>query len=83
MYRVNTVSLFVYERQVNLMKAYNESMYWMENEAWFRINSERDCMELTPEAPPRAVESFRLYLLRNDLPVDEGVIPGERYVPMV
>ena len=39
-------------------------------------------MELTPEAPQRAVENFWLYLLRNDLPVDEGVIPGDRYVPM-
>ena len=83
MFRVNTVSLFVYERQVIFMRAYNESMYWMENEAWFRINRERDCMELTEEAPPRAVESFRLYLLRNDLPLNEGVIPGERYVPTV
>ena len=58
------------------MTTNNESMYWMENKDWYRINRERDCMELTPEAPPRAVESFRLYLLRNDLPVRDFVILG-------
>ena len=65
------------------MKAHDESLYWMENESWFRIDKERDCIELTAEAPPRAVESFRLYLLKNDLPVEDGVIPGDNYVSTV
>ena len=58
------------------MRANIESMYWMENDEWYRINRERDCIELTPEASPRAVESFRLYRLRNDLPVRAFGIPG-------
>ena len=65
------------------MKACDESLYWMEDESWFRIDKEKDCIELTPEAPPRAVESFRLYLLKNDLPVEDGVIPGDNYVSTV
>ena len=65
------------------MKAHDESLYWMEDESWFRIDKERDCIELTAEAPPRAVESFRLYLLKNDLPVEDGVIPGDNYVSTV
>ena len=58
------------------MKAWDEAMYWKTNEAWYRANYETDRYELTPEAPERAVESFRLYLLRNDLPVDEVIIPA-------
>ena len=65
------------------MKAHDESLYWMEDESWFRIDNERDCIELTAEAPPRAVESFRLYLLKNDLSVEDGVIPGENYASTV
>ena len=53
------------------MKAYDESMYWMRNDDWFTINHERDCFELTDAAPQRAIESFRLYLIRNDMPVDQ------------
>ena len=65
------------------MRAYDKSLYWMEDESWFRIDKERDCIELTAEAPPRAVESFRLYLLKNDLPIEDGVIPGNNYVSTV
>ncbi len=43
----------------------------------FRLNKENDCIELTASAPQRAVESFQLYLLRNDLPVEDMVIPDE------
>ena len=65
------------------MKAHDESLYWMENESWFRIDKEMDCIKLTAKAPPRAVESFRLYLLKNDLPVEDGVIHGDNYVSTV
>ena len=56
------------------MKVHDESMYWMENEDWFIINEEKDCFELTQSAPPRAVNSFMLYLRRNDLPITDAVI---------
>ena len=46
------------------MKAYDEAMYWMRNDEWFTVNHDKDCFELTDAAPPRAVESFKLYLLR-------------------
>lgn len=62
------------------MKAYDEAMYWMRNDEWFTVDSERDCFELTDAAPQRAVESFRLYLLRNDLPVSLAVRPSEREI---
>lgn len=42
-----------------------ESMYWMSDEEWYRINEETGCFELTDEAPERAVESFKLYCERN------------------
>jgi len=38
-----------------------ESMYWWSNESWYRINKEKDCFELTDEAPEEARESFELY----------------------
>ena len=60
------------------MKAYDEAMFWMRNDEWFTVNHEKDCFELTDAAPPRAVESFKLYLLRNDLPVADAVRPSER-----
>ena len=64
---------------MRIVKAHDESMYWMSNEDWFRINHERDCFELTPKAPKRAAESFRMYLLINDLPVEEDpVLKGLR-----
>lgn len=33
-------------------------LYWMTNEKWYRINEEKDCFELTAEAPARAIRSF-------------------------
>ena len=65
---------------MNNMKAYDESMYWMTNDKWFRINHERDCFELTDEAPQRTVESFKMYLLRNDLPILDASPSRERIV---
>ena len=43
------------------MKPYNEAMYWRTNPKWYKANYETDKYELTPLAPPRAVESFRLW----------------------
>lgn len=53
------------------MKRYDEAMYWMENEDWYRVNYEKDRFELTQSAPPKAVDSFKLYMLRNDYPIEE------------
>ena len=62
------------------MKVHDEAMYWMRNEEWFIVNEEKDCFELTDAAPQRAVDSFRLYLLRNDRPISEAVRPCDRIV---
>ena len=64
------------ERQVNRMKSYSEAMYWRTNEKWFVINIEKDRFELTKAAPPRAIESFRMYLRQNDLPDNPIPING-------
>lgn len=42
-----------------------EYMYWMSNDDWYRINKEKQCFELTDEAPERAVKSFEMYCERN------------------
>lgn len=60
------------------MKAYDEAMYWKRNKKWYNVNLEKNCFELTDEAPERAVDSFKMYLLRNDRPITEAVRPGDR-----
>ena len=50
------------------MKSYSEAMYWKKNKAWYVANYDKDRYELTKAAPPRAIESFRMYLRQNDLP---------------
>lgn len=52
------------------MKSYSEAMYWRTNEDWFVVNYEQERFELTRMAPPRAIDSFRLYLRENNLPED-------------
>ncbi len=52
------------------MKAYNEAMYWMENKDWFIANEEKDRFELTKNATPRAIASFRMWLRQNGHPDD-------------
>ena len=52
------------------MKSYSEAMYWKTDRAWYVVNRERNRFELTRSAPPRAVNSFRLYLMENNLPED-------------
>lgn len=44
-----------------MMTAKKEFMYWRTNKEWYRINSEKDCFELTDKAPERARKSFELY----------------------
>lgn len=43
------------------MNANREPLYWKSNETWYRINEEKDCFELTDQAPPRAIKSFESY----------------------
>ena len=38
-----------------------EMFYWWTNEDWYRINREKDCFELTEQAPERAIRSFDMY----------------------
>ena len=38
-----------------------EMFYWQTNPDWFTINKEKDCFELTEDAPERAVRSFDMY----------------------
>ena len=49
------------------MKSYSEAMYWKTNKKWYKANMETNSYELTSLAPPRAIESFRLYLKQNKL----------------
>ncbi|MEF2767732.1 MAG: hypothetical protein U0O05_08490 [Dorea phocaeensis] len=48
-----------------MMTADREFMYWKTNDSWYRINYEKDCFELTEEAPERARKSFELYKERQ------------------
>ena len=52
------------------MKSWSEAMYWATNEEWFALNHELERFELTRMAPPRAIDSFRMYLRQNNLPDD-------------
>lgn len=47
------------------MKSFSEAMYWKTNKKWYKANYEKDCYELTQFAPPRAIESFKLYIKNN------------------
>lgn len=47
------------------MTANREMMYWHSNKEWYRVNTEKDCYELTDKAPQRAVESFEMYKKQN------------------
>lgn len=43
------------------MKRNSERVYWMTNEDWYTVNHEKDCFELTDDAPPRARRSFAMW----------------------
>ena len=60
------------------MRSYSEAMYWRTNEEWFVVNYEKERFELTKMAPPRAIDSFRLYLRENNLPEDPLPINYQR-----
>jgi len=49
------------KRDGYMMTAKKEFMYWRTNKEWYKINSEKDCFELTDKAPERARKSFELY----------------------
>ena len=50
------------------MKSWREAMYWKTDRSWYVVNYNLDRFELTKLAPPRAIDSFRLYLKENNLP---------------
>ena len=60
------------------MRANDEAIFWMRNDDWYRVDDERDCLELTSQAPQRAIDSFRLYLERNNLPTTPLVLRGDQ-----
>ena len=47
------------------MKSYSEAMYWKTNKKWYTANIDTNSYELTKLAPPRAIESFKLYFKQN------------------
>lgn len=47
------------------MRPYSEAMYWLTNDKWYKANHVTGRFELTKAAPPRAIESFRLYKKQN------------------
>lgn len=44
-----------------------ESMYWVKNKEWYRVNREKGGIELTDKAPERARKSFEMYRERNNM----------------
>ena len=38
-----------------------ERVFWLTNPSWYRINEEKDCFEMTDEAPAKAKLSFELW----------------------
>ena len=42
------------------MRKTSDRIYWLTNDNWYKINKEKDCFELTKEAPEKAVISFQL-----------------------
>ena len=47
------------------MKIYDESISWLRNENWFRINREKDYFEIRDDAPERAKRSFVMWCRNN------------------
>ena len=47
-----------------MITAKKEFMYWRTNKEWYRINSEKDCFELTdkaPEGPEKVLNCIKNY----------------------
>jgi hypothetical protein len=49
-----------------------ESMYWIKNEEWYRVNRVKGGIELTDKAPERARKSFEMYQKRNGLVIQDA-----------
>lgn len=61
------------------MKSYDESMYLKSNKKWYRADFKTGRYELTQFTPPRAIDSFNLYLQKNgSKPQQRDVRTGAR-----
>ncbi len=38
-----------------------ESIYWLTNKDWYKINEEKDCFEILDSAPAKAKLSFKIW----------------------
>ena len=38
-----------------------ESIYWLTNKDWYKINEEKDCFEILDSAPAKAKLSFEIW----------------------
>ncbi len=43
------------------MSMSDESIYWLTNKEWYRINKEKDCFEILDSAPIKAKLSFEVW----------------------
>lgn len=48
-------------RAMKFMSMNTEKTYWLTNKEWYRINEEKDCFEMLPNAPTRAKMSFEIW----------------------
>ena len=39
-----------------------ESIYWLTNKDWYKINEEKDCFEILDSAPAKAKLSFAFFI---------------------
>ena len=46
--------------QLNI-SANTESLYWLTNKNWYRVNEEKDCFEILDSAPTKAKISFEIW----------------------
>lgn len=43
------------------MSMNTESLFWLTNKKWYRINKEKDCFEILDSAPAKAKISFEIW----------------------
>lgn len=48
-------------RIMRQMSMNSESLYWLTNKSWYRINREKDCFEILDSAPAKAKLSFEIW----------------------
>lgn len=46
---------------MNNLSLNDETVYWLSNPQWYRINKEKDCFEMTDAAPEKARISFEIW----------------------